>query len=152
MKSTFQHLRSAISVAVLALGASSGLVQAQVNVHIDISPPAPRYEVVPAVRPGYIWAPGYWAWQGGRYDWVNGRPIPQRVGQRWVPDHWEPGNRYRAGYWAPDRGYENGRGYNDDQDRGEHHGKKHGGKHGDKHGDKHGEDFCPPGQAKKGNC
>ena len=143
MKTAVQHLRNAISVAVLVLGASSGSAQAQVNVHIDISPPAPRYEIVPTVSPGYIWAPGYWAWQGGRYDWVSGRPIAQRVGQRWVPDHWEPGNRYRAGYWAPDRGYENGR-EDDDHDRGEHRGNKH--------GNKHGEGFCPPGQAKKGNC
>jgi hypothetical protein len=53
-------------------------------------PPAPQVEVVPiAPGPGYVWTPGYWAWNGG-WVWVGGnwviRPHPHAiwVGPRWV--------------------------------------------------------------------
>lgn len=143
--------RAALTAAILAIGNALVPAQAQVNVHIHIAPPAPQYEVVPTVRPGYAWAPGYWAWQEPDYRWVRGHQIAQRPGHRWVADHWEEGNRYRAGYWQPVSRrdyYEEG-----DGDRGEkHHGKRHEDKHKDKHKDKDRGDFCPPGQEKKGNC
>ena len=37
------------------------------------APPAPRYEVVPPPRHGYVWAPGHWAPRGGGYVWIEGR-------------------------------------------------------------------------------
>src|SRR6185436_16489451 len=37
---------------------------------LNVPPPAVRYEAVPAPRRGYIWAPGYWGWNGYRHVWV----------------------------------------------------------------------------------
>jgi hypothetical protein len=76
--------------------------QAQVTFSINIGPPALLYEPVPVMAPGYIWAPGYWAWHDDRHIWVRGRTIIQRTGYRWEPDRWEQqGPRYvqRPGRW-----------------------------------------------------
>jgi hypothetical protein len=145
MNFTVRTFQKTIVAALLALGAVAGQAQAQINVHIDIAPPGPRYEVVPVLRPGYVWAPGYWAWQGNNYAWVRGRQLQQRDGQRWVADHYEPGNRFRPGYWEPERRHEeHRRNDRDDRDGREDH---------DRHHDRdNGRSFCPPGQAKKGNC
>ena len=71
----------------------------------EIAPPAPQYEAAPVLAPGYVWAPGYWAWSGDRHIWVRGRTIVQRVGYRWEPDRWEQrnGTYYRhVGRWERD--------------------------------------------------
>ena len=81
---------------------------AEVNISINIAPPAPQYEVMPVIAPGYVWAPGYWAWHGDHHVWVRGRSIVQRTGYRWEPDRWEQHDRaYRRhpGYWQRDPGY-----------------------------------------------
>src|SRR5258708_37637645 len=40
---------------------------------VQQQPPAvPDYEQPPAPRDGYIWTPGYWAWTGDGYEWVQG--------------------------------------------------------------------------------
>ncbi len=55
------------------------------------------------VPPGYVWAPGYWAWNNDRHIWVRGRTIVQRSGYRWEPDRWEQrGDGYyrHPGNWA----------------------------------------------------
>nr|MDP2192320.1 hypothetical protein [Rhodoferax sp.] len=81
---------------------------AQVSFNISIAPPAPLYEVAPAVAPGYIWVPGYWAWNVDRHVWIRGRTVVQRVGYRWEPDRWEQRDRvyYRyPGRWERDVDY-----------------------------------------------
>lgn len=118
--------RTLVAATIISLGAAFAPAHAEININIDIAPPAPRYEVVPQVPTGYIWAPGYWSWSNNHYVWVSGHRIVARTGYRWVPDHWEKGNRYREGYW--------------EREEDEHHGKGHKEWH------------CPPGQAKKGNC
>ena len=133
-----------MTVVVVALGVAALPAQAQLNINVTVAPPAPRYEPVPALPSGFAWAPGYWAWNGGRYDWVGGHQIEQRQGYRWVADHWEPGNRYRAGYWAPEREEWREGGHK------KHH--KHDRDHDNGNGNGNGNGFCPPGQAKKGNC
>ena len=93
------------SLAVFAPAAS-----ATVSFSIDVAPPAPRYEVVPAVRPGYIWAPGYWDWRHGHHVWVRGHYIRERHGMYWHPDRWvQRDGRYvlEHGRWDRER-------YNDD--------------------------------------
>jgi len=87
---------------LLAAGVAA---QAQVSWSITIGPPQPIYEVVPMLPPGYVWAPGYWAWNHDRHIWVRGRTIVQRPGYRWEPDRWEQsGNGYyrQPGNWARD--------------------------------------------------
>jgi hypothetical protein len=88
----------ALSVA-LAAGSSAF---AQISFNIVVAPPAPMYEVAPTLQPGYVWAPGYWAWSNDRHIWVRGRTIVQRDGYNWVPDRWEQqGGSYvrRSGHW-----------------------------------------------------
>ena len=82
-----RHILRAVALTAL-LGAGHS-VFAQVSFNIQIGPPAPLYEAVPVMAPGYVWAPGYWAWHGDRHIWVRGRSMYQRAGYRWEPDMWE---------------------------------------------------------------
>jgi len=81
---------------------------AQVSFSIHVGPPPPIYEPVPMMQQGYVWAPGYWAWNHDRHIWVRGRTIVQRTGYRWQPDRWEQrGNGYyrQPGSWARDNDF-----------------------------------------------
>jgi hypothetical protein len=73
-----------------------------VGVDIEIAPPAPRVVEVPGPRAGYVWAPGYWRWEGHRHVWVDGRWLRERRGQHWIGEHWDQrGGRYHfePGHW-----------------------------------------------------
>jgi YXWGXW repeat-containing protein len=70
------------------------------TVYIDVAPPAPRHEVVPAHRRGYVWQPGYWDWRGHRHVWVKGYWVKERHGMYWHPNRWEQ----RDGRWYLERG------------------------------------------------
>ena len=83
--------------------------QVEFNVNIASAPPPPRYEVVPAPRSGYIWAPGYWNWDGHRHVWAPGHWEVSRPGYVYVAPRWEryyEGGRERWRYHASrwDRG------------------------------------------------
>ena len=98
------------------LCAPPALARVDVHVEIGVPPPVAVIETAPALRSGYVYAPGYWAWNGDRHVWVRGRTIVERPGYSWVADRWEPvGGRYRfvPGYWAPEKrghGYAKGHG------------------------------------------
>ena len=70
---------------------------------IDVAPPAPYVEVVPAVPyAGAIWIGGYWGWAGARHAWVPGRWDHPRPGYSWRPHAWvQIGGRWhlRGGGW-----------------------------------------------------
>jgi hypothetical protein len=70
---------AATAGALLPLQASA---QVGVSVVIGNQPPPQRYERVPRPRAGYVWAPGYWNWDGRRHIWA--------------PGHWERVHRYRT--------------------------------------------------------
>lgn len=115
-------LRTAIAGIAFAVASAPAL--SQVSLSINIGPPPPPYEVVPVLAPGYVWAPGYYAWHGDRYIWIRGRPIVHRAGYRWAPDRWE--NRHGAyvreyGHWEREARFKG------EGDRGRGHGK---GRHG----------------------
>ncbi len=62
------------------------------------APPPQQVEVVPvAPGPDYVWAPGYWTWNG-TWVWIGGgwviRPHPGAV---WIGGHW--GRRGRGYVW-----------------------------------------------------
>jgi hypothetical protein len=86
-----------LRASVLSLAALSGLlacmaavpVSARTYVDIEVRPPEPRVVEVPAPRHGYVWAPGYWQWNGHKHVWVDGRWLRERHGSHWVPAHWE---------------------------------------------------------------
>lgn len=124
----------------LAASAAAAPAFAQINFNVIIAPPAPRYEAVPAMAPGYVWAPGYWAWNGDRHIWVHGRTIVERVGYRWEPDRWEQRDHayYRhPGRWERDADFKpvkvkkekKAKRRDNEGDNGEH-GRGHAGKHG----------------------
>ncbi len=110
-------LRYAALAAVVV--AASGCVQERV-VHerqVVVERPAPQYvevvapqpppqeviEVEPAYRSGFVWARGYWHWDGRRYVAMHGHWEQVRPGYRYVHPHWERHNdgwHLRAGGWA----------------------------------------------------
>jgi len=95
----------AASLAVAALAGVSSVAEARTDVGIvlNFAPPAPRYEVVPAPRVGYVWAPGYWGVRGNRHYWYAGHWERHRPGYAYYPSRWtHVGNhwRYDHGYWG----------------------------------------------------
>jgi hypothetical protein len=81
----------------------------------DSAPPAlPTYSQPPIPEEGYIWAPGYWAWNGDASDyyWVPGTWVqPPRAGLLWTPGYWAFFNgqyAFHQGYWGPHVGFYGG--------------------------------------------
>ena len=128
-------IRNLLLSASLAGAVFAAPAYAQINLNINIAPPAPQQEVMPSVAPGYVWAPGYWGWSGDRHVWVRGRSIMQRDGYRWAPDRWDQrGNGYyrTAGHWEHDNSYKTHKVKKQKKHKGENHdngrrgkGKKH---------------------------
>ncbi len=90
----------------------------QVSVGISVSfgpPPLPVYTQPMCPGPGYIWTPGYWAWDPAYgYYWVPGTWVlaPFR-GALWTPGYWgwDPGRAvflWHVGYWGPVVGFYGG--------------------------------------------
>jgi hypothetical protein len=111
------HRRSLVLVALLLLPATLLSAQAQAQVSIGISvnvapPPLPVYEQPPIPEVGYIWVPGYWAWDGEDYYWVPGTwVLPPEVGFLWTPGYWgwvDGAYIWREGYWGPHVGFYGG--------------------------------------------
>ncbi|WP_395407734.1 hypothetical protein ACHMW6_14195 [Pseudoduganella sp. UC29_106] len=70
---------------------------------VRTAPPAPRDEVVPASRHGYVWTPGYWRWNGNRYVWSHGKYVRARHGYYWREPAWRESNgrwEFSRGTWA----------------------------------------------------
>jgi len=63
--------------------------------YVEVAPPPPRFERIPAPRPGYVWGPGYWEWRGNRHEWVAGSWIAERPGFIYSAPHWTQ----RDGHW-----------------------------------------------------
>src|SRR5438874_12910873 len=65
---------------------------AQMGISVSFGPPAlPVYEQPLCPGEGYIWTPGYWAYDYdfGDYYWVPGTWVPApRVGYFWTPGYW----------------------------------------------------------------
>lgn len=110
---SIKAVKTVLLAATVAAGSLAGLAlptlaQAQVlSVQIG-PPPPPRYEVVPAARPGWIWAPGHYEWRRGRHVWVSGIWVRERPGYAYVAPVWaQMGERwvYQAPRWDPRPGY-----------------------------------------------
>jgi WXXGXW repeat (2 copies) len=106
-----------VAVAMLTL---SGTCPAQVSVGISVSfapPELPVYEQPICPDEGYIWTPGYWAWDedGDDYYWVPGTWVPApQVGYLWTPGWWGWGGSafiFHEGYWGPVVGFYGGINY-----------------------------------------
>jgi hypothetical protein len=98
-------LLSAFLVCGMCACATSGPTRyhdSRAGVDVVVRPPPPRVVAVPAPRSGYVWAPGYWRWNGREHVWVEGQWMRERRGERWVPAHWEERGdhwRFEEGHW-----------------------------------------------------
>jgi hypothetical protein len=102
----------ALALAVLPAMSSAGVF---IGVSVNIAPPPlPVYVQPPCPEPGYLWVPGYWAWNDddGAYYWVPGTwVLPPRVGFLWTPGYWgwdDDAYAWHAGYWGPHVGFYGG--------------------------------------------
>jgi len=104
---------SLFAALFLALSAASF---GQVLISVRVGPPAlPVYAQPICPGPGYLWTPGYWAWDDdGGYYWVPGTWVMAPVGLLWTPGYWGWNNGFyvwHAGYWGPHVGFYGGINY-----------------------------------------
>ncbi len=113
---------SAIVLALAAPLATAGPAASQIAFGIRIEsdippPPLPVYDQPPLPGPGYIWTPGYWAWDDDAEDyyWVPGTWVePPEPGLLWTPGYWASSDDvyvFNEGYWAPECGFYGGVAY-----------------------------------------
>ena len=91
--------------------------QVSIGVSVGFAPPALPVYVQPACPvDGYLWVPGYWAYDDvDGYYWVPGYwAAPPSFGLLWTPAYWgfEGGiYAFHAGYWGPHVGFYGGINY-----------------------------------------
>jgi hypothetical protein len=112
MRNLIRALIAALSLATLPMVSQAGLF---VGVSVGIAPPVlPVYVQPPCPEPGYIWTPGYWAWDDGYY-WVPGTwVLAPAVGFLWTPGYWgwdDDAYVWHEGYWGPHVGFYGGINY-----------------------------------------
>lgn len=99
---------------VLAMLAAPAKSSASVGIFVSFGPPAiPVYVQPPCPAVGYIWTPGYWAWDPDYgYFWVPGTwVVAPFVGALWTPGYWgwyNSGYIWYPGYWGPEVGFYGG--------------------------------------------
>jgi len=105
------------SPLIAAATSNPAAAQISVSISVPIAPPElPVYEQPPIPDVGYVWTPGYWAWdQAGGYYWVPGTWVqPPRANVLWTPPYWGWSNGvylFHTGYWAAQVGYYGGVNY-----------------------------------------
>ena len=101
---------AAIVLSTAAFIPTQAIAQVGINIVIGNAPPPVRYEVVPAPRRGYEWAPGYWNWDGGRHQWARGHWERARSGQYYQRPEWQQnseGWRLNRGGWQRGEHHDN---------------------------------------------
>jgi len=116
-------MKKTISFLILILAVSGLMVKRadaqvfSVGVAIHVGPPViPVYTQPVCPVDGYLWVPGYWAYDDEYgYYWVPGYwAEPPEVGFLWTPGYWGyAGGVYswHAGYWGPHVGFYGGVNY-----------------------------------------
>ena len=91
--------------------------QVAIGISVDIEPPPlPVYDQPPIPAPGYLWVPGYWAWDDDTgYYWVPGTwVLPPEPELLWTPGYWGWNDGvyvFNDGYWGPQIGFYGGVAY-----------------------------------------
>jgi hypothetical protein len=100
----------AIALLVISTAAAG-----QVAISVSFGPPPlPVYEQPLCPGEGYIWTPGYWAWDADfdDYYWVPGTwVLAPEVGLLWTPPWWGWDNGvyiFHEGWWGPEVGFYGG--------------------------------------------
>ncbi len=115
----FNQLFRGVLLVITILSASvAGFAQVGIGITVSFGPPAlPVYVQPPCPAPGWIWTPGYWAWDPGfgDYYWVPGTwVLAPQVGFLWTPGYWGwngIGFVFFPGYWGPQIGFYGGINY-----------------------------------------
>jgi hypothetical protein len=110
-------VRSLLFSLILLIFSGSAFAQIGIGISVNFGPPPlPVYEQPLCPADGYIWTPGYWAYDPYYgYYWVPGTWImaPQ-VGFLWTPGYWGWGGNaffFHEGYWGPRVGFYGGINY-----------------------------------------
>lgn len=134
------HVAAVIAISAAAFAPVQASAGVNVNIIVPIAPPAIIVEAAPSPRIGFIWAPGFWNWNGHKHFWIEGHWEQVRDGHRYERPEWRRDGdkwRFQEGGWKKAK-YEKKHKREHKQQRDDH--------------DGHNGHFCPPGQAKKGNC
>ena len=98
-----------LTLVLMAIPATAPTASAQIGFGISVGfapPPLPVYEQPICPGDGYIWTPGYWAYDydDEDYYWVPGTwVIAPRIGYLWTPGYWGWGGGgyvWHGGYWV----------------------------------------------------
>lgn len=102
MKRFPKSLPTALNLPAMLLIGLTSIPGVAAPVTSSVAPPPARVERVEP-HDGYVWAPGYWEWNGRSYHWVSGTYILEHRGAHWVADRWEQvGSDWQhvAGHWS----------------------------------------------------
>ena len=112
---TFGTLALAVALIISSLVAfTPARAQVDIDIQVDLAPPPlPVYDQPPMPDDGYLWAPGYWAWDDDiGYYWVPGTwVLPPSAGLLWTPGYWGWDDGvyvFHVGYWGPHIGFYGG--------------------------------------------
>ncbi len=119
MKKNVAVVRVVFSVLALSLLlgiAPTASADVAIGISVRVGPPAlPVYAQPICPGPGYMWVPGYWAWNDDAgYYWVPGTWVVAPVGMLWTPGYWgwnEGFYVWHPGYWGPHVGFYGGISY-----------------------------------------
>jgi hypothetical protein len=110
-------IRALLFSFVLLVLSQVSFGQVAIGISVGFAPPAlPVYEQPICPADGYLWTPGYWAYDDvDGYYWVPGTWIePPEVGFLWTPGYWGWGGSafiFHEGYWGPHVGFYGGINY-----------------------------------------
>ena len=98
-----------LAVSSAAFAPMPASAQVDFNLVIGTAPPPLRFESLPPPRHGYVWAPGFWNWDGYRHVWVAGHWLRERPGYYYTQPQWVQSD----GHWVRHEGRWDRRGRGD---------------------------------------
>ncbi len=115
---SFRNAFRSLSLSLVLLVLSqSAFAQLSIGLSVNFGPPPlPVYGQPICPQDGYIWTPGYWAYDPYYgYYWVPGTwVLAPQVGYLWTPGYWGWGGNaffFHEGYWGPRVGFYGGINY-----------------------------------------
>lgn len=96
-------IKKIVLAALVSAALGSIAVPASAAIYVQVAPPEPRTEYVPAPRRGYVWVGGHWGWRNQRHQWIKGSWIRERRGYQYTQPAWVEDNgrwRMQRGAWA----------------------------------------------------